>query len=151
MLPSVIARIAYGIYVIGLLITQTLLLAAPGGRVPIYAALGVIASIPVLCDKRRLRIWAVPAIVIVMGLIFYDYQAGVRFQQHAESIRRMQAMPSKAPIGPEVGREHGGPAVEIDLRADGHARSPKLFTAALIFPGARFCGNCYSRRYGGAG
>jgi len=125
MLPPVVARIAYGVYAIVLLITQTLLLAAPGRRVPIYAALGVIASIPVLCDKRRLRIWAVPAIVLVMGLIYYDYQAGVRFQQHAESIRQMQATPSKAPIGPEVGRERGSPVVEIDLPADAHARSPR--------------------------
>jgi hypothetical protein len=125
MLPPVIARIAYGIYVVGLLITQTLLLAAPGRRVPIYAALGVIASIPVLCDKRRLQIWAVPAIVIVMGLIFYDYQAGVRFQQQAESIRRMQATPSTAPVRPEVGRGRGSPFVEIDLPADAHARSPR--------------------------
>jgi hypothetical protein len=96
MLPSVVAWIAYGIYAAILLIAETLLLAAPGRRVPIYAALGVIASIPVLCDKRRLRIWAVPAIALAMGLIFYDYQAGVRFQQHAESIRQMQATPGSS-------------------------------------------------------
>jgi hypothetical protein len=68
MLPPVVARIAYGVYAVILLITRTLLLTAPGRRVAIYAALGVIASIPTLCDNLRLRLLAVPAIVLVMGI-----------------------------------------------------------------------------------
>jgi hypothetical protein len=98
MLPPVVARIAYGVYAVVLLITQALLLAAPGRRVPIYAALGVIASIPVLCDNRKLRLWAVPAIILAMALIIYDHQAGVRFQQRAGAIRQIDVPPSVRPV-----------------------------------------------------
>lgn len=118
MLPPVAARIAYCVYAVVLLITQTLLLAAPGRRVPIYAALGVIASIPVLCDNRKLRLWAVPAIVLVMGLIVYDHQAGIRFQQRVSAIRQVKVTSSEAPIRSDVGHERSWPVVQLDSPAN---------------------------------
>lgn len=106
MLPPVAARIAYGVYVVVLLITQTLLLAAPGRRIPIYAALGVIASIPVLCDNRKLRLWAVPAIFLAMALIVYDHQAGIRFQQQVDAVRQMNVTPTSNRLPPGISTSH---------------------------------------------
>jgi hypothetical protein len=107
MIPPLVAKIAFIVYALVLFAAQALLLSAPGGRIPIYAVLGVIASIPVLCDNRKLRLWAVPAILLAMALIIYDHQAGVRFQQRTGAIRQMRATPSKASTRAEVDRERG--------------------------------------------
>jgi len=87
MIPAVIARGALAVYLVLLFIAQALLLAAPGRRVPIYAVLGLIASVPVLSDSRKVRLWAVPAIVVAMALIIYDYNAGIRFQHQITTIQ----------------------------------------------------------------
>lgn len=106
MIPPVVARIAYIVYALVLFVAQALLLSAPGRRIPIYAILGVIACVPVLCDNRKLRLWAVPAIVLAMALIVYDHQAGVRFYQRVDAVRQMQGTPAANPRSPGVSPSH---------------------------------------------
>jgi hypothetical protein len=97
---SVISKAALIAYLVLLLLSVSGgVLSVPGGRVPIYALLGVLAAIPSLCDDRKLRLWVLPAIIVAMGLIVYDHQSGAEFQRKVvdRRVNAAQQMSATAP------------------------------------------------------
>ena len=92
--PTVVAHVslvAYGC--VGLL---SLLLATPGGYVPVYALMCAIGVVPAMSDSRKVRLAAIPLVVLAALLVMYDWQRGATFQQQRAAILRNQ---SAAPWG----------------------------------------------------
>jgi hypothetical protein len=72
---------------LGLVITEVLLLTAAGRNVPVYAVLGAIASVPLLCDNRRLRIAGEIALLLTMVLILNDFYSGQKLDNAVRHVR----------------------------------------------------------------
>jgi uncharacterized membrane protein YgaE (UPF0421/DUF939 family) len=63
------------------LVIGSLLLAAPGGRASYFAVVAGVCILLALHRSRAIRIWAVITSMIALGLVIWDHEAGVRFQQ----------------------------------------------------------------------
>jgi hypothetical protein len=97
MIPSSVIRVAYAVYVVALLLSQVLLLAVPGRKIPIYACLGIISSVSVFCENRKLRLWGAPFICLAMILVMYDYYGGIRYERDMSALKQQIYQRGNAP------------------------------------------------------
>lgn len=88
-----VSKISLVVFIV-LLVTSGLLLAVAGSRWPWYAVMAVFASVPVIIEPGRYRVWGAIGLLLSVILIASDINAG----RHVQEWR----LPSEGSIKGEV-------------------------------------------------
>jgi hypothetical protein len=81
-----IARVAAGVWIIGIALSG-FLLSVPPDDVPIYLGLACIGLVPLILGTRRYQIFGIVAVAGSLMLAFWDYQAGLRIHARRERLK----------------------------------------------------------------